>query len=232
MPCLPDGGRIDGFFNNALAQLPGLMAPTDNINAEEAEQMMQGLMINHLHITQRVLQPMLTQGGGRIVFITSSAGNMLCELKLDQGGWGLLYAAGKAAFSKLAEFVDLEYRERGIVSFHIQPGLTITEAMTASMATLHTLSVVACPAIHRPTPAAQWHGCSMLRKRCASPGRNSIQRRPSSKRSVLQNHMATPERHSGRFGSPRSRAVLPANSHRLRPVALMQVFDIISKRPC
>lgn len=93
--------------------------------------MMQGLMINHLHITQRVLQPMLTQGGGSIVFITSSAGNILCELKLDQGGWGLLYATGKAAFSKLAEFLDFEYRERGIVSFRIQPGLTITEAMTA-----------------------------------------------------------------------------------------------------
>lgn len=56
---------------------------------------------------------------------------MLCERKLTEGGWGLLYAAGKAAFSKLAEFVDLEYRDQGIASFHIQPGLTITEAMTA-----------------------------------------------------------------------------------------------------
>lgn len=59
---------------------------------------MLGLMINHLHITQRVLAPMLQQGGGRIVFITSGAGNMLCELKLEQGRWGFLYAAGEAAF--------------------------------------------------------------------------------------------------------------------------------------
>lgn len=124
-------GRIDGLFNNALAQVPSLMAPIDKINAADAEQVMTGLMINHLHITQRVLPSMLDQGNGRVVFITSGAGNMLCELKLDQGGWGFLYAAGKAAFSKLAEFVDLEYRDRGIASFHIQPGLTITEAMTA-----------------------------------------------------------------------------------------------------
>jgi len=73
----------------------------------------------------------LQQGGGRIVFITSGAGNMLCELKLEQGRWGFLYAAGEAAFSKLAEFVHMEYRDRGIASFHIQLGLIITEALTA-----------------------------------------------------------------------------------------------------
>ena len=124
-------GRIDGLFNNALAQSPYLMAPIDAVDAAKAEQTMAGLMINHLHITQKVLQPMLSQGAGRIVFITSGAGTTLCERKLDEGGWGFLYAAGKAAFSKLAEFVDLEYRDRGIVSFHIQPGLTITETLTA-----------------------------------------------------------------------------------------------------
>jgi NAD(P)-dependent dehydrogenase (short-subunit alcohol dehydrogenase family) len=43
----------------------------------------------------------------------------------------MLYGAGKAAFSKLAEFIDLEYRDQGIATFHIQPGLTITEAMLA-----------------------------------------------------------------------------------------------------
>lgn len=124
-------GRIDSLFNNALAQTPSLMASIDQVDAAKAEEAMLGLMINHLHITQRVLQPMLAQGAGRIVFITSGAGNTLCELKLEQGGWGFLYAAGKAAFTKLAEFTDLEYRDRNIASFHIQPGLTITESLTA-----------------------------------------------------------------------------------------------------
>ena len=124
-------GRIDGLFNNALSQTPSLMLPIDDVDAAKAEEAMLGLMINHLHISQRVLQPMLAQGSGRIVFITSGAGSTVCELKLEQGGWGFLYAAGKAAFTKLAEFFDLEYRDRGIASFHIQPGLTITEALTA-----------------------------------------------------------------------------------------------------
>jgi len=122
-------GRIDGLFNNAFHQSPDIMSPISAIDADIAELAMRGMMINHLHITQRVLKPMLAQGGGRIVFITSGAGAIPCTLKLAEGGWGMLYAAGKAAFSKLAEFVDLEYRDQGIASFHIQPGLTITEAM-------------------------------------------------------------------------------------------------------
>lgn len=124
-------GRIDGLFNNAFYQSPNIMSPISAINADIAEVAMRGMMINHLHITQRVLEPMLKQGAGRIVFITSGGGNMLCERKLAEGGWGMLYGAGKAAFSRLAEFVDLEYRDQGIAAFHIQPGLTITEAMTA-----------------------------------------------------------------------------------------------------
>jgi NAD(P)-dependent dehydrogenase (short-subunit alcohol dehydrogenase family) len=124
-------GRLDGLFNNAMYQSPYAMSPIAAINADIAEVAMRSMFINHLHITQRALEPMLKQGAGRIVFISSGAGVTLCELKLDQGGWGMLYGAGKAAFSKLAEFIDLEYRDQGIATFHIQPGLTITEAMLA-----------------------------------------------------------------------------------------------------
>lgn len=124
-------GRLDGLFNNAMYQSPYAMAPISSLDAEVAEDAMRSLFVNHLHITQRALSVMVPQGAGRIVFISSGAGNMLCERKIDQGGWGMLYAAGKAAFSKLAEFVDLEYRDQGIASFHIQPGLTLTESMIA-----------------------------------------------------------------------------------------------------
>jgi 3-oxoacyl-[acyl-carrier protein] reductase len=124
-------GRIDGLFNNAIYQSPDLMSPIEQVDAEAADRVIRGLFTNQLHITQRAIGQMLKQGSGRIVFITSGAGNMLCERKLSEGGWGMLYGAGKAAFSKLAEFVDLEYRDFGIASFHIQPGLTLTEAMMA-----------------------------------------------------------------------------------------------------
>lgn len=124
-------GRLDGLFNNAMYQSPYAMAPISALNADVAEDAMRSLFVNHLHITQRALSVMVPQGSGRIVFISSGAGNTLCEWKIDQGGWGMLYAAGKAAFSKLAEFIDLEYRDQGISSFHIQPGLTLTESLLA-----------------------------------------------------------------------------------------------------
>lgn len=124
-------GRLDGLFNNALYQSPLVMAPISALDAEVAEEAIRSLFVNHLHVTQRALAVMVPQGSGRIVFISSGAGSMLCERKIEDGGWGMLYAAGKAAFSKLAEFVDLEYRDRGIASFHIQPGLTLTESLLA-----------------------------------------------------------------------------------------------------
>jgi len=124
-------GRIDGLFNNALFQSPYLMTPVSQLTAEIVEEGMRGLFVNQMHITQRALEPMLKHGSGRIVYISSGAAKDVCELKLTEGGFGMLYAAGKAAFSKLAEFVDLEYRDQGVSTFHIQPGLTITEAMTA-----------------------------------------------------------------------------------------------------
>jgi 3-oxoacyl-[acyl-carrier protein] reductase len=124
-------GRLDGLFNNAMYQSPYAMSPISALSAEIAEEAMASMFVNHLHVTQRALKPMLAQGHGRIVFISSGAGVGLCTLKLNEGGWGMLYAAGKAAFSKLAEFIDLEYRDLGVASFHIQPGLTITEALLA-----------------------------------------------------------------------------------------------------
>lgn len=124
-------GRIDGLFANAMYHEPASVAPLAAIDAEVAEEAFRSIVVNQLHLTQRVLAPMLEQGSGRIVFISSGAGVTVCPLKPGAGGWGFLYGAGKAAYSKLAEFVDLEYRDQGIAAFHIQPGLTVTESLQA-----------------------------------------------------------------------------------------------------
>ncbi len=124
-------GRIDGLFANAMYHEPAATAPLAAIDAEVAEEAFRSIVVNQLHLTQRVLAPMLHQGSGRIVFISSGAGVMVCSLKPGAGGWGFLYGAGKAAYSKLAEFVDLEYRDQGIATFHVQPGLTLTESLQA-----------------------------------------------------------------------------------------------------
>lgn len=39
------------------------MAPISAIDVDAAETAMRGMMVNQLHITQRVLEPMLKQGG-------------------------------------------------------------------------------------------------------------------------------------------------------------------------
>jgi len=48
------------------------------------------------------------------------------------GGWGLAYAAAKAAFHRVTDMCHVEFFDAGVWSFSIAPGLTLTESMRAS----------------------------------------------------------------------------------------------------
>ena len=48
------------------------------------------------------------------------------------GGWGVAYAAAKAAFHRVTDMCHVEFAARGIWAFSIAPGLTLTESMRAS----------------------------------------------------------------------------------------------------
>ncbi len=49
-----------------------------------------------------------------------------------RGGWGVAYAAAKAAFHRVTDMCHVEFAASGISSFSIAPGLTLTESMRAS----------------------------------------------------------------------------------------------------
>lgn len=48
-----------------------------------------------------------------------------------EGGWGLSYAASKAAFGRLAGAVNAEYLHLGVRAFNLSPGFVITESGAA-----------------------------------------------------------------------------------------------------
>jgi len=90
---------------------------------------------------------MLERGEGRIVNMLSEAAFTTPPAPAGSGGWGVAYAAAKAAFHRVTDMAHVEFFARGIWSFSIAPGLTITESMRAS-----GMDKVLTDAGHAPAP--------------------------------------------------------------------------------
>ena len=72
---------------------------------------------------------MLEEGGGRIVNITSAVAVNDPPAPAGEGGWGLAYAASKAAFHRTAAVLPVELGPRGVLAFNVEPGMVLTEKM-------------------------------------------------------------------------------------------------------
>ena len=124
-------GRIDVLMNNAIYQGPGLMFLLEDIELDDLEKIVQGNLYNQLYLSQKIIPIMLQQGGGVVINMTSGSAQMAPPAPADKGGWGFAYAASKSAFHRLAEFIRVEYQERNIRAYNIDPGYTVTEATRA-----------------------------------------------------------------------------------------------------
>ena len=69
---------------------------------------------------REVLPLMLKGGGGRIIIVSAFGGTVVAP-------YMSAYCVGKAVQIRLAEYVDAEYRDRGIRAFAIDPGFVFTE---------------------------------------------------------------------------------------------------------
>jgi NAD(P)-dependent dehydrogenase (short-subunit alcohol dehydrogenase family) len=128
---LGEWGRIDLLVNNAIAHVHGgherLLAQDLGV----AEQMMRGNYLHQVALAQAVLPGMVERRSGTIVQMASGSATTDPPAAPDEGGWGLAYAATKAAVGRLAGAVNAEYLSRGIRAFNVDPGFVVTEAMRA-----------------------------------------------------------------------------------------------------
>jgi NAD(P)-dependent dehydrogenase (short-subunit alcohol dehydrogenase family) len=125
-------GRVDVLFNNAIYQGPGTMDRILDLPIEMAERCLIGDYLHPLLLIQLLLPQMLGRGEGRIVNMLSEAAFTTPPAPAGAGGWGVAYAAAKAAFHRVTDMCHVEFFADGIWAFSIAPGLTLTESMRAS----------------------------------------------------------------------------------------------------
>jgi NAD(P)-dependent dehydrogenase (short-subunit alcohol dehydrogenase family) len=70
---------------------------------------------------------MLERGRGRIINMVSGSARHDPPGPAGAGGWGIGYAASKAAFGRVAGGIEAEFKERGVRAFNVDPGNVITE---------------------------------------------------------------------------------------------------------
>lgn len=124
-------GRVDVLVNNAVAHLAGTHERFLDLDVDVAERVMAGNYLSQLALIQAVLPAMLEQGGGTIVNLCSGSATSDPPGPPGEGGWGVAYAASKAAFGRLAGAVNAEYLGRGIRAFNLDPGFVVTDAGAA-----------------------------------------------------------------------------------------------------
>jgi NAD(P)-dependent dehydrogenase (short-subunit alcohol dehydrogenase family) len=70
---------------------------------------------------------MIERGHGRIINMVSGSARHDPPGPAGAGGWGIGYAASKAAFGRVAGGIEAEFKGQGVRAFNVDPGNVITE---------------------------------------------------------------------------------------------------------
>ncbi len=114
-------GRYGGF--NILINNAGAIDPISHLANSDPEEWVKAADINYKGVyfgLRAALPPMLAQGSGVIINVSSGAATSALE------GWSH-YCSSKAAALSLTRCADKEYREKGITVIGISPGTVATD---------------------------------------------------------------------------------------------------------
>ncbi|MCD9623671.1 SDR family NAD(P)-dependent oxidoreductase [Rhabdothermincola salaria] len=124
-------GRIDVLFNNAIYQAGGTMDRLLDLQMSDLDNLMRGNFAHQIRLIQLVVPHMVDHGEGRIINMVSGSARHDPPGPAGDGGWGIAYAASKAAFGRVAGGIEAEYRDRGVRAFNVDPGNVVTEKRKA-----------------------------------------------------------------------------------------------------
>jgi NAD(P)-dependent dehydrogenase (short-subunit alcohol dehydrogenase family) len=117
------------LVNNALVHLPHRRFLEHD--AETLAATWVGNFLRQFELTQALVPAMLGAGGGLVVGLASSSASHDPPAPPGEGGWGLAYAASKAAFGRITGALNAEYADQGLLAFNIDPGFVVTESGAA-----------------------------------------------------------------------------------------------------
>lgn len=129
-------GGVDLLVNNAVDTGPGSMVPIVELTVAQLETKLAANVVANLVLVQAVLPGMLERGRGTIVDVTSHTATADPPGPVGEGGWGLAYAASKAAFHRFAPLLAVELGHRGIRAYNVDPGYVDTERQQVNAAAL------------------------------------------------------------------------------------------------
>ncbi len=133
---LEDWGRIDVLVNNAVDTGPGSMVPFVDLGIEQLERKLFANCVAQAVVIKAVLPAMLAAGTGVIVDVSSHVATGDPPAPVGSGGWGLAYAASKAAFHRFAPILALELEGSGVRIHNVDPGYVETERQKINAAAL------------------------------------------------------------------------------------------------
>lgn len=126
-------GRVDVLVNNGRYVGAGHMDAFEDTPPELIEKMLLCNVVAPLHLVKLCLPIMRRQGGGIVIHITSSAGEVETPKAIGEGGWGLGYSISKAAFNRMVPALAKELRRHNIAVIGLMPGFVTTERMAIEM---------------------------------------------------------------------------------------------------
>ena len=120
-------GGVDLLVNNAVDTSAGSMVPITELTVAQLESKLAANAVAPFLLIQAVLPGMLERGGGTIVDVTSHTATADPPGPVGKGGWGVAYAASKAAAHRFAPLLAVELADRGIRAYNLDPGYVETE---------------------------------------------------------------------------------------------------------
>ncbi len=129
-------GRIDVLVNNAVDTGPGSMVPFVDLTIEQLERKLFANAVAQAIVIKAVLPTMLAAGSGVIIDVSSHVATGDPPAPVGKGGWGLGYAASKAAFHRFAPILAVELEGVGIRIHNVDPGYVETERQKVNAAAL------------------------------------------------------------------------------------------------
>lgn len=133
---LCEWGKVDVLVNNAVDTGPGSMVRFTDLSVDQLERKLMANVVSQAVVIKAVLPSMVGAGSGVIVKVSSHVATGDPPAPVGEGGWGLAYAASKAAFHRFAPILAVELAGTGVRVHNVDPGYVETERQKLDSAAL------------------------------------------------------------------------------------------------